>query len=117
MDHRNSRAIAWVTGDRDAATFKRLFEKLKHCIFYTDDWEAFAKVLPKNQDVVRKKETVTIQRDNRNSLSNGDLLNSQKYLKNYSFFHNCFLFQRQSLTFQYPIFIRCPCFGRHSLFT
>jgi insertion element IS1 protein InsB len=43
------------------------FEEVKQCIFYTDDWEAFAKVLPKNQHVVGKKETVTVERDNSNT--------------------------------------------------
>jgi insertion element IS1 protein InsB len=40
---------------------------VNHCIFYTDDWEAFAKALPKNQHVVEKKETVTVERDNSNT--------------------------------------------------
>jgi insertion element IS1 protein InsB len=47
--------VAWVLGGRDAATFQRLYEKVKHlkgCMFYTDDWDAFAKVLPKERHIV-----------------------------------------------------------------
>ena len=49
LDRASERTVAWVIGGRDAATFKRLYAKVKHlkgCIFYTDDWDAFAKVLP-----------------------------------------------------------------------
>ena len=43
-----------LQGARDVATFKRLYDKIKHlknCLFYTDDWETFAKVLPKNRHI------------------------------------------------------------------
>ena len=36
-------------GGRDAGTFRRLDAKVRHltgCRFFTDDWDAFAKVLP-----------------------------------------------------------------------
>ena len=62
--------MAWVTGGRDAATFERLYDKVKHvtdCIFYTDDWDAFAKILPKGRHVIGKTHTVTIERDNSNT--------------------------------------------------
>ena len=39
---------------------------LKHCTFYRDKWEAFAKVLPSNRHVMGKKHTVCIERDNSN---------------------------------------------------
>jgi insertion element IS1 protein InsB len=64
------RTVAWVIGNRDAATFRRLYDKVKHlttCIFYTDDWDAFAKVLPKARHVIGKAHTVTIERDNSNT--------------------------------------------------
>ena len=62
--------MAWVLGGRDSATFKRLYDKVKHlenCTFYTDDWDAFAKVLPPERHVVGKAHTVDIERDNSNT--------------------------------------------------
>ena len=62
--------MVWVLGNRDSKTFKRLYDKVKHlteCIFYTDDWDAFAKVLPPERHVVGKKHTVAIERDNSNT--------------------------------------------------
>jgi insertion element IS1 protein InsB len=59
-----------VLGHRDTATFKRLYNKvkhLKHCIFYTDDWDAFAKVLPKERHIIGKAHTVVIEQDNSNT--------------------------------------------------
>ncbi|WP_411728672.1 IS1 family transposase [Methyloglobulus sp.] len=55
---------------RPAATFRRPYDKvghLKECIFYTDDWDAFAKVLPKARHVIGKAHTVAIERDNSNT--------------------------------------------------
>jgi insertion element IS1 protein InsB len=40
---------------------------LKNCIFYTDDWEAFSKILPKQRHIIGKKHTVTIEQDNSNT--------------------------------------------------
>ena len=62
--------MAWVIGGRDAATFECLYNKVKHltnCTFYTDDWDAFAKVLPEDQHIVGKSHTVMIERDNSNT--------------------------------------------------
>jgi insertion element IS1 protein InsB len=62
--------VAWVLGGRDAATFQRLYDKVKHlknCIFYTDNWDAFAKVLPSDRHVIGKVHTVAIERDNSNT--------------------------------------------------
>lgn len=64
--------MAWVLGGRDTATFRRLYDKVKHltdCQFYTDDWEAFASVLPKDRHVVGKPHTVAIERDNSNTVT------------------------------------------------
>lgn len=61
--------IAWVTGTRSAKTFKRLYDKVKHlknCIFYTDSWDAFSKVLPKERHIIGKQHTVAIEQDNSN---------------------------------------------------
>jgi insertion element IS1 protein InsB len=70
VDRSTGRTVAWVIGGRDAATFQRLYDKVKHltdCIFYTDDWDAFAKVLPAERHVIGKKHTVTVERDNSNT--------------------------------------------------
>ena len=40
---------------------------LTDCTFYTDDWDAFAKVLPKDRHVIGKQHTVAIERDNSNT--------------------------------------------------
>jgi insertion element IS1 protein InsB len=62
--------VAWVLGGRDSATFRRLYDKVKHledCIFYTDDWDAFAKILPPERHVIGKAHTIVIERDNSNT--------------------------------------------------
>jgi IS1 family transposase len=40
---------------------------LKNCIFYTDDWSAFAKVLPKKRHVIGKAHTTAIEQNNSNT--------------------------------------------------
>ena len=70
VDRSARRTVAWVIGGRDAATFQRLYDKVKHlktCIFYTDDWNAFAKILPRDRHVIGKAHTVTIEQDNSNT--------------------------------------------------
>lgn len=70
IDRKSGKTIAWVTGGRDTQTVKKLYEKIKHCTkatFYTDDWDAFAKVLPKNRHVIGKQHTVAIKRNNSNT--------------------------------------------------
>jgi insertion element IS1 protein InsB len=70
VDRSTGRTVAWVIGGRDTATFRRLYAKVRHlknCIFYTDDWDAFAKVLPKDRHIIGKSHTVTIERDNSNT--------------------------------------------------
>jgi insertion element IS1 protein InsB len=62
--------VAWVLGRRDSATFRRLYDKVKHlknCIFYTDKWNAFSEILPPELHIVGKKHTVCIERDNSNT--------------------------------------------------
>jgi insertion element IS1 protein InsB len=62
--------VAWVTGNRDIATFQRLYDKvnfLKDCTFYTDNWDAFEAVLPANRHVVGKAHTITIEQNNSNT--------------------------------------------------
>ena len=70
VDRHTGRTVAWVIGSRDAATFKRLYDKVKHltnCIFYTDDWDAFAKILPKARHIIGKTHTVTVEQNNSNT--------------------------------------------------
>ena len=62
--------MAWVLGRRDIATFRRLYDKVKHiegCTFYTDSWDAFAAVLPPERHIIGKTHTVMIERDNSNT--------------------------------------------------
>jgi len=40
---------------------------LTNCTFYTDNWDAFAKVLPASRHVIGKKHTDCIERDNSNT--------------------------------------------------
>ena len=59
--------MAWVLGGRDSATFRRLYDKVKHltdCIFYTDNWNAFAEVLPPERHIIGKAHTINIEHDN-----------------------------------------------------
>jgi insertion element IS1 protein InsB len=59
-----------VVGRRDIATFRRLYDKVKHltgCTFYTDDWDAFAAVLPKDRHRIGKAHTTRIEQDNSNT--------------------------------------------------
>jgi len=62
--------VAWVLGNRDTATFRRLYDKVRHlkdCIFYTDNWSVFANVLPPERHIVGKVHTIAIERDNSNT--------------------------------------------------
>ncbi len=70
MDRGTRRTVTWVIGNRDASTFQRLYQKVEHlktCIFYTDNWEAFAKVLPADRHVIGKGYTITIEQNNSNA--------------------------------------------------
>jgi insertion element IS1 protein InsB len=62
--------VAWVLGCRDTATFRRLYNKVKHlenCTFYTDNWDAFAEVLPPERHIIGKAHTIDIEHDNSNT--------------------------------------------------
>lgn len=70
VDRTTRRTIAWVLGKRDVKTFRRLYNKVKHleeCLFYTDNWDAFTKVLPKSRHIIGKAHTFTIEQDNSNT--------------------------------------------------
>jgi IS1 family transposase len=40
---------------------------VQSCIFYTDNWDAFANVLPKERHIIGKTHTTTIEQDNSNT--------------------------------------------------
>jgi insertion element IS1 protein InsB len=70
VDRRTRRTVAWVLGGRDAGTFRRLYDKikgLKYCCYYTDQWSAFAEVLPPERHIIGKTHTTDIERDNSNT--------------------------------------------------
>jgi insertion element IS1 protein InsB len=70
VDRASRRTVACVLGSRDAATFQRLYDKVKHlthCTFYTDDWDVFAKVLPAERHIVGMAHTILIKQDNSNT--------------------------------------------------
>jgi insertion element IS1 protein InsB len=70
IDRNTRRTVAWVLGGRDTATFQRLYDKVKHlenCTFYTDEWDAFSEVLPRERHVVGKAHTINIEHDNSNT--------------------------------------------------
>jgi insertion element IS1 protein InsB len=70
VDRRTRRTVAWVLGGRDAGTFRQLYDKvksLKHCVYYTDPWNAFAEVLPSERHIIGKTHTTNIERDNSNT--------------------------------------------------
>ena len=51
VERASRRIVAWVVGCRGAATARRLWQALParyqhHTTYYTDEWEAYAKVLP-----------------------------------------------------------------------
>jgi insertion element IS1 protein InsB len=70
IDRSTGRTAAWVLGNRDTATFQRLYDKVKRltgCTFYTDDWKVFAKILPHERHVIGKTHTIDIEHDNSNT--------------------------------------------------
>ena len=64
LDRRAGRTVAWVTGGRDAAAFRKLYDKVKcldKCIFYTDDRDAFTRVLTAERHIIGKEHTISIE--------------------------------------------------------
>jgi insertion element IS1 protein InsB len=59
-----------VTGNLDIVTMKKLYaqlEKFTNAVFHTDDWNAFAAVLPKDRHKIGKRYTNAIERHNSNT--------------------------------------------------
>ncbi len=70
VDRGTRKTLAWVLGRRDSATFRKLYNKVKHlkkCIFYTDNWSGFSDVLPPRRHRTGKAHTLAIERDNSNT--------------------------------------------------
>ena len=70
VDRDARRTVAWIIGNRDVKTFRKLYDKIKYltsCNFYSDYWSAFATVLPKEHHIIGKKHTITIEQDNSNT--------------------------------------------------
>ena len=68
MDRSNNKTVGWAIGNRNAKTFGRLYEKLKHYVkhYYTDDWEVYRKVIPNEKLTQGKKYTIGIEQNNSN---------------------------------------------------
>ncbi|WP_375417099.1 IS1 family transposase [uncultured Hymenobacter sp.] len=54
VERASRRIVAWVLGDRSAQTAQQLWQALprryrRHCWYFTDLWDAYAKVLPRWQ--------------------------------------------------------------------
>ena len=60
--------IGWVIGNRNAKTFRRLYEKLKNFVkhYYADDWDVYRKVIPSEKLTQSKKHTIGIEQNNSN---------------------------------------------------
>ena len=53
-----NKTIGWHLGNRSVKTlqpFFRKFKDLKNTVFYTDNWEAYKKVIPKKSANYRQK--------------------------------------------------------------
>ena len=68
MDCGNNKTIGWVIGNRNAKTFRRLYEKLKCFVkhYYTDDWEVYKKIIPPEKLTQGIKHPVGIEQNNSN---------------------------------------------------
>jgi insertion element IS1 protein InsB len=65
-DRATGRIIDWELGGRDKATLERLLERLKRWgvrLYCTDDWAAYAELIPQGRLFVGKEETHGIERD------------------------------------------------------
>src|SRR3954452_13213099 len=65
-DSGTGRIIDWELGGRDKTTLERLLERLKRWgvrLYCTDDWAAYAELIPQGRLYVGKEETHGIERD------------------------------------------------------
>lgn len=69
MNCTRDQTIGWCIGNRDAKTFSKFFDRInvsEETIYYTDDWDVYGKIIPKERHVVGKKNTITIEQNNSN---------------------------------------------------
>jgi insertion element IS1 protein InsB len=70
VDRTSRRTVGGVVGGRDAATCQRLYDKVNHLIhgiFYTDDGEACAKILPPERHGIGKAHPIMSEQDHSNT--------------------------------------------------
>jgi insertion element IS1 protein InsB len=68
VERNSNRTLGWRVGNRSTATFRKFYRKFEHldAVFYTDNWESYAKVIPAERHIVGKKYTVGIEQNNSN---------------------------------------------------
>jgi IS1 family transposase len=68
VDYVRGKTIGWVIGDRNAETFKKLYDRLKDKVerFYTDEWEVYKKIIPEDKLIQTKRHTIKIEQNNSN---------------------------------------------------
>src|SRR3954467_325821 len=65
-DRSTGRVVDWECGRRDAATLSRLLERVERWnprLYCTDDWAAYAELIPQGRLYVGKDQTHVIERD------------------------------------------------------
>ena len=65
-DRASGRVVDWECGRRDAATLSRLLERVERWnprLYCTDDWAAYAELIPQGRPHVGKNQTRGIERD------------------------------------------------------
>src|SRR6187455_3404680 len=65
-DRATGRVVDWECGGRDAATLSRLLERVERWnprLYCTDDWAAYAELIPQGRLYVGKDQTHGIERD------------------------------------------------------
>src|SRR3954468_14887831 len=65
-DRASGRVVDWECGGRDAATLRRLLDRVerwKPRLYCTDDWAAYAELIPQGRLYVGKDQTHGIERD------------------------------------------------------
>src|SRR4029079_8244371 len=65
-DRATGRVVDWECGGRDAATLSRLLERVERWnprLYCTDDWAAYAELIPQGRLHVGKDQTHGIERD------------------------------------------------------
>jgi len=70
IDRSTNKIVAFVWGGRNKETVKRLlkqFARCPNCVFYTDNWNAFGAVIPKERHIIGKKHTIRSEQNNSNT--------------------------------------------------